>query len=150
MAQEEEQQVFCYTHADLRKDEQHDEVRRFVEFWKERTGHVPEELIFDSRLTTYPNLNKLDEMHIKFMTLRRRTKNLLKALGELPLSAWRRIALENIARAYKTPRVYDQEIALKGYAKPIRQIAIKDLGHEEPTLLLTNSLSTSPAKLVGR
>jgi hypothetical protein len=150
IAQEEEQQVFCYTNADLRKDEQHDEVLRFVEFWKERTGHVPEELIFDSRLTTYPNLNKLDEMHIKFMTLRRRTKNLLKALGELPLSAWRRIELENIARAYKTPRVYDQEISLKGYAKPIRQIAIKDLGHEEPTLLLTNSLSTSPAKLVGR
>ena len=150
VAQEEENQVFCYTNADLRKEEHNDEVLQFVEFWKERTRHVPEELIFDSRLTTYANLNKLDEMNIKFMTLRRRTKNLLKELGELPLSAWRRIELENIARAYKTPRIYDQEIWLKGYAKPIRQIAIKDLGHEEPTLLLTNSLSTSPAKLVGR
>lgn len=150
IAQEEENQVFCYTNADLRKEEHNDEVLQFVEFWKKRTRHVPEELIFDSRLTTYANLNKLDEMNIKFMTLRRRTKNLLKELGELPLSAWRRIELENIARAYKTPRIYDQEISLKGYARPIRQIAIKDLGHEEPTLLLTNYLSTSPAKLVGR
>ncbi len=150
IAQEEENQVFCYTNADLRKDEQHDEVLRFVEFWQEKTGKVPEELIFDSRLTTYANLDKLNEMNIKFMTLRRRTKKLLNALHELPLSTWRRIELDNIARAYKTPRIYDQEIALKGYAKPIRQIAIKDLGHEEPTILLTNHLATSPVKLIGR
>lgn len=150
IAQEEENQVFCYTTADLRKEEQHDEVLRFVAFWKEKTGKVPEELIFDSRLTTYANLDKLNEMHIKFMTLRRRTKKLLSALHELPLSAWRRIELDNIARAYKTPRIYDQEITLKGYAQPIRQIAIKDLGHEEPTLLLTNHLATSPVKLIGR
>lgn len=150
IAQEEENQVFCYTNADLRKEEQNNEVLQFVEFWKERTGKVPEELIFDSRLTTYANLNQLNEMNIKFMTLRRRTKKLLNELHDLPLSAWRRIELENIARAYKTPRIYDQEVALKGYTKPIRQIAIKDLGHEEPTLLLTNYLSMSPAKLVGR
>lgn len=150
IAQEEENQVFCYTNADLRKDAQHDEVLRFVEFWREKTGKVPEELIFDSRLTTYANLDKLNEMNIKFMTLRRRTKKLLNALHELPLSTWRRIELENIARAYKTPRIYDQEIALKGYAKPIRQMAIKDLGHEEPTILLTNHLATSPVKLIGR
>ena len=150
IAQEEENQVFCYTNADLRKDEQHDEVLRFVEFWKEKTGKVPEELIFDSRLTTYANLDKRNEMHMTFMPLRRRTKKLLNALHALPLSTWRRIELENIARAYKTPRIYDQEIALKGYAKPIRQIAIKDLGHEEPTILLTNHLATSPVKLIGR
>ena len=150
IAQEEENQVCCYTTADLRKEEQHDEVLRFVAFWKEKTGKVPEELIFDSRLTTYANLDKLNEMNIKFMTLRRRTTKLLSALHALPLSAWRRIALDNIARAYKTPRIYDQEIALKGYAQPIRQIAIKDLGHDEPTILLTNHLATSPVKLIGR
>jgi len=150
LAQEEETQVFCYTNADLRKSEYNDEVLQFVTFWKERTGDVPKELIFDSRLTTYANLNLLNQMNIKFITLRRRTKNLLKELDELPLSAWRRIELENIARAYKTPRIYDQKISLKRYAKPIRHIAVKDLGHEEPTLLLTNYLSTSPAKLVGR
>lgn len=150
IAQEEENQVFCYTNADLRKDEQYDEVLRFVAFWKEKTGKVPEELIFDARLTTYANLDKLNEMNIKFMTLRRRTKKLLHALHELPLSTWRRIELDNIARAYKPPRSYAQEITLKGYAKPIRQIAIQDLGHEEPTILLTNHLAASPVKLIGR
>lgn len=150
IAQEEETQVFCYTTADLRQNAPHDEVLRFVEFWREKTGKGPEELLCDSRLTTYANLAKLNEMNITCMTLRRRTKKLLNALHELPLSTWRRIELENIARAYKTPRIYDQEIALKGYAKPLRQIAITDLGHEEPTILLPNHLATSPGKLIGR
>src|SRR6266571_7612809 len=76
IAQEEENQVFCYTTADLRKDAQHDEVLRFVEFWKEKTGKVPEALLCDSRLTTYANLDKLNEMNLTFMTLRRSTTKL--------------------------------------------------------------------------
>jgi len=32
--------------ADLRKDQQNDEILRFVEFWKARTGSLPQELIF--------------------------------------------------------------------------------------------------------
>jgi hypothetical protein len=34
---------------------------------------LPEELIFDSKLTTYANLDKLNRMGIRFITLRRRT-----------------------------------------------------------------------------
>lgn len=84
LAQEEETQVFCYTNADLRNSEYHDAVLQFVTFWKERPGDVPKELIFDSRLTTYANLTLLNQMNIQCITLRRRTKNLLKELDELP------------------------------------------------------------------
>lgn len=35
-------------------------VLTFVAFWKQRTGRLPEELIFDSKLTTYANLNRLN------------------------------------------------------------------------------------------
>ena len=41
-------------------------------------------------------------------------------------------------------------MTLTDYDGPIRQIAILDLGHEEPTLLLTNQLRRSAAKLIGR
>jgi len=150
IAHEEENQVFCYTTAALRKDEPHDEVLRFVAFWQEKTGKVPEELLVDSRLTTYAHRDKLNAMPMQCMPRRRSTKKRLNALHALPLSAWRRIAREHIARAYTTPRIDDQESALKGYAKPIRQIAIQDLGHEEPTILLTHPLATSPVKLIGR
>ena len=39
--------VFCYVDADLCKADQSEAVLDFVRFWKQRTGHYPEELIFD-------------------------------------------------------------------------------------------------------
>ena len=150
LAQDASNRVFCYANADVRKSEQNDEILRFVRFWKERTGHYPEELIFDSKLTTHANLNTLNEKQIRFITLRRRTKRVLDAVHKEPLSAWRRIELENVTRAYRTPRILDHKVTLSGYNGPIRQLSVKDLGHEEPTLLLTNQLRASPSKLISR
>jgi hypothetical protein len=150
LAQDASNRVFCYANAQLRKKDQNDEILRFVDFWKERTGRNPEELIFDSKLTTYANLNRLKGMGIDFITLRRRSAKLLREIVQEPTSAWRRIELEGVARAYRTPRILDRKISLEGYKGPIRQLTITDLGHEEPTLLLTNQLQRSPAKLIGR
>ena len=150
LAQDAGNRVFCYANADVRKSDQNDEILRFAEFWKDRTGSYPEELIFDSKLTTHGNLNILNQKNIRFMTLRRRTKRILDAIHKEPISAWRRIELENVTRAYRTPRILDHKITLSDYDGPIRQIAVKDLGHEEPTLLLTNQLRASPAKLISR
>jgi hypothetical protein len=137
LAQDSKTRVFCYANADLRKDDQNDEILQFVEFWKQRTGNYPEELIFDSKLTTYVNLNKLNQMGILFMTLRRRSQKMLQQINDEPVSAWRRIELESVSRIYRTPRILDQIIALKDYQGEIRQLVVKDLGHEEPMFLLT-------------
>jgi hypothetical protein len=150
LAQDAGTHVFCYANAQLRKSEQNDEILRFVDFWKARTGKYPEELIFDSKLTTYGNLNRLNDMHIDFITLRRRSEKILREIQQEPPSAWRRIELEAVTRAYRTPRILDRKIGLKDYGGPIRQLTVTDLGHEEPTLLLTNQLTRSPAKLIGR
>jgi hypothetical protein len=150
LAEDADRRVFCYANGELRKDQQNDEILRFVEFWKQRTGHLPKELVFDSKLTTYGKLNELNRMGIDFMTLRRRSSKILGEIYQVPASAWRRIELENIARAYRTPRILDQRIELRDYEGPIRQLTITDLGHEEPTLLLTNQFRRTPAQLVGR
>jgi hypothetical protein len=150
LAQDAGTRVFCYANGELRKDQQNDEVLRFVDYWKQRTGRLPEELIFDSKLTTYANLDKLNRMGIPFITLRRRSPKLLAEIARTPTSAWRRVELESVSRAYKTPRVLDRRITLKDYDGPLRQLTIAELGHEEPTLLLTNQLSRSAAHLIGR
>jgi hypothetical protein len=150
LAQDAETRVFCYANAELRKDQQNDEILRFVDFWKQRTGRLPEELIFDSKLTTYANLSKLNQMGISFITLRRRTKKLVAEIAQAPVSAWRRIELESVSRAYRTPRILDRRVTLNDYDGPVRQLTIADLGHEEPTLLLTNQLNTSAPQLVDR
>ena len=150
LAQDAGTRVFCYANAQLRKEDQNDEVLRFVDYWKQRTGKYPGELIFDSKLTTYANLNRLNKKNIAFMTLRRRSVKMLRAIAQEPTSAWRRIELDGVGRAYKTPRIMDRKITLEGYQGRIRELTITDLGHEEPTLLLTNQLRRSPAKLIGR
>jgi len=150
LAHDADQRVFCYANAEIRKNQQQDEIIRFVEFWKERTGTLPGELIFDSKLTTYANLNRLNGMGIPFITLRRRSQRLLDEIRNEPSSAWRRVELESVSRAYRTPKILDRKIILTGYEGAVRQITITELGHEEPTLLITNQLKASARKLIGR
>ena len=150
LAQDAATRVFCYANAGLRKETQNDEILRFVDFWKERTGRLPEELIFDSKLTTYKNLNKLNRLGINFITLRRRSRKMIEAVNAEPLSAWRRIELQGVSRIYRTPRILNQKITLNDYEGLIRQTIIADLGHEQPTFLLTNQLTRAAPKLVKR
>ena len=150
LAQDADTRVFCYANAGVRKNEQNDEILAFVDFWKQRTGHLPEELIFDSKLTTYANLGRLNQLGVQFMTLRRRSPKMVAEIAAEPLSAWRRIEIEGVSRTYRTPRILDRRIALDDYAGPIRQITVADLGHEEPTLLLTNQLHRSARDLIRR
>jgi transposase len=150
LAQDADTRVFCYANAELRKNERDGEILRFVAFWKQRTGFYPEEVIFDSKLTTYAKLSELNRLGIRFITVRRRSKALLDEIAGTPISAWQRVTLESVARAYKTPRVLDREIRLKGYEGPLRQLTVTDLGHEQPTLLLTNQLKRSACHLIDR
>jgi hypothetical protein len=150
LAQDADTRVFCYANGELRKGQQNDEILRFVDFWKQRTGRLPEELIFDSKLTTYANLSELNRRGIDFITLRRRSQKLLDEVARTPTSAWRRVELEGVSRAYKTPRVLDRRITLHDYDGPLRQLTITELGHEQPTLLLTNQLTRSASHLIGR
>jgi len=48
------------------------------------------------------------------------------------------------------PHILDQRTALSGYDGPVRQVVVTDLGHEDPTILLTNQMTRSVAKLVER
>ena len=148
LAQDAEGRAFCYSNADIRKGEEAEEIFRFITFWQRTHQVLPRHLVFDSRLTTYPNLARLDAMGIEFITLRRRAPTLLKEIALLPRSAWRTLDLDVPTRKYRTPRVYDQKVRLAG--RTFRQIYILDLGHEQPTILLTNELRTPIKKLIIR
>ncbi len=148
LAQDADGHAFCYANADLRKGEEAEEIFRFISFWEKTHGERPRHLVFDSQLTTYANLARLEKMDITFMTLRRRSAALLKEVMLLPRSAWRTIELDVPARKYRTPRVFEQTITLAGAS--FRQLFIQDLGHEEPTILLTNDRKSTPTKLITR
>ena len=148
LAQDAQGRAFCYSNADLRKGEEAEEIFAFIKFWKKHHGAYPRHLVFDSRLTTYAHLARLDALGITFMTLRRRSASLLADIADLPPSAWRRVTLDVPARKFKTPRVFEQPVTLAGAT--LRQLYVLDLGHEAPTILITNDTRSSPAKLLTR
>jgi hypothetical protein len=148
LAQDATSHAFCYSNADLRKGDEAEEIFRFIDFWKAQYGRVPRELVFDSKLTIQKNLRRLDEMGIDFITLRRRDAAILEEVESLPRSAWRVVELKNVTRKFKTPRVFEKQVKIAGH--PLRQLFIQDLGHEEPTILLTNQRAPSAANLITR
>ena len=148
LAQDAGSHVFCYANADLRKGEEAEEVFHFIAFWKHTHGELPRHLVFDSKLTTQRGLARLDQMNIPFITLRRRSRKLLEQVYGLPPSAWRTLELDVPTRKYRTPRVYEQTVTLAG--RRFRQMFIEDLGHEEPTILLTNQRHAPAKALVTR
>jgi len=150
LARDAEQRVLRYARAGIAKAEQADEILRFVDFWEKHTGKPPDELVFDSKLTTYAQIDRLNQRHINFITLRRRTRKMLGDIWSRPASAWQRITLPALTRQYRTPKVLDERIHLKGYQGNIRQVTVIELGHEEPTILLTNNLKIGLTALVTR
>ena len=62
-------------------------------------------------------------------------------------SGWT-IELDVPTRKYRTPRVYEQTITLAG--RSLRQLFVQDLGHDEPTILLTNQRHTPAKALLTR
>jgi hypothetical protein len=148
LAQDADSHVFCYSNADIRKGEEANEIFRFIKFWRRQHGKPPQHLVFDSKLTTYEGLAQLDAAHITFITLRRRTKNLLSEVEQLPPSAWRQVTLDLPQRKYQTPQVFEQKVQLLKHT--YRQLFIKDLGHDQPTILLTNDAHATTRQLIIR
>jgi hypothetical protein len=147
-AQEHEKQVFCYANANLTRDEQTQEVLRFVDYWHDLTGQNPEWLYFDSKLTTYAELSELNARGVFFATIRRRGSALLKRLQQTAPSSWKSATIDIPKRRHKHVHYLDERIELDEYEGPLRQIAVTGLGREQPTLFLTNHPDVSPRAMI--
>ena len=140
--------TLVYANADLSKASQNREVIAFADHWKAVTGHDPALLIFDSKLTTQAVLAELDDRKIGFITLRARHPGVTKTLTALPATAWTSMTLGRAGNKTRRVKVHDDPgTQLSAYPRPIRQLAVTGLGHEQPTLLITNQAQL-PARQV--
>lgn len=143
-AQDHASTEMIYANADITKAEQAKEVIAFADYWSAVAGADPGLLCFDSKLTTYAMLDELCARHITFLTLRQRGPKVLEHLAALPASAWTTHTVKRSGR-YRRPHIHEEVIHLKGISHPVRQIAVRNIGHDQPTLLITNDPAT-PAK----
>ncbi|MBU4348470.1 transposase [Patescibacteria group bacterium] len=139
LAQDSDSKMLNYCNADLKKEEASEEIINFVDYWIDVKGIFKGNLVFDSKLTTYGHLNDLNKRCVKFITLRRRGKNLKDQIYNLPEDKWQIIDLKIPKRKFNKFKVHESEIPLKDYDEPIRQIIIKDHGRAEPTFVITNN-----------
>ena len=147
-AQERHSRVLCYANANFTKATQPGAVREFARFWKGVTGSFPQWLYFDSRMTPYAELSWLNENDISFATIRRRGGGLLRRLDALPASRWKTAQIDIPKRQHRRIRYVDEQVRLSDYEGSVRQVAVRGLGRERPTLFLSNNTQITPRELV--
>lgn len=139
--------IFCYSDAEVKRRKEAECVLEFVDFWKEK-GRKPSCLIFDSKFTTYENLEKLDKDNVKFITLRRRSKKLLLQLQDIPGEQWQHVKVEGPSRKHKKLKVHESEIILDKTTCYFRQIIVSGNGHEKEAFIITNDRDRTAAQIV--
>ena len=143
-AQDHASTEMVYAGADLTKAEQAREITAFADYWHDATGTGPGLLVPDSQPTTYAVLDELSARGITWLTLRKRGPKVLADLAALPASAWEHAQTKR-AGSYRRPHLHEDQVTLGGIHASIRQIAVKNIGRPEPTLLITGD-HTTPAK----
>ena len=143
-AQDHASTEMVYANADVTKTAAAREVIAFADYWAGAAGTDPGLLVFDSQLTTYAVLDELSARGIRWLTLRQRGRAVLAELAALPASAWTSARIQRSGR-YRHAQLHDELTTIKGIGSRVRQIAVANIGRDEPTLLITNDHAT-PAK----
>jgi transposase len=147
VAQEETRRLMVYATANLLREEADSMVVKFADHWKELTGHYPGRMMFDSRATTYGQLNELTQRKVGFITIRRRGAAMIKRVRSLSAKKWQHGQVDQAKGRRRKVKYLEETVSLKEHQKDLRQIVFDGLGHESPTFVLTNDL---PERLSAR
>jgi hypothetical protein len=150
-AQAVKSRLLCYSDATVVRDQAAGQLLKFVEFCRSILGADPAWVYFDSRLTTYAEMSRLNARgKTSFITIRRRGSRILRGLGDQPDSAWRRAVIDTPKRRHQNIRYLEQFIRVADYEGDLRQIAVTGLGRDKPTLLLTNNRDQTARQIMTR
>ncbi|MCA1696545.1 MAG: hypothetical protein LC749_18485, partial [Actinobacteria bacterium] len=150
-AQAVKSRLLCYSDATVVRDQAAGQLLKFVEFCRSILGSDPAWVYFDSRLTTYAEMSRLNARgKTSFIAIRRRGSRILRGLGDQPDSAWRRAVIDTPKRRHQNIRYLEQLIRVADYEGDLRQIAVTGLGRDKPTLLLTNNRDETARQVMTR
>lgn len=146
-AQDAASKLIVYTAADIHRNETNEQVLGFLSFWKKLKRGLKPTFIFDAKFTSYANLSQLNQQGIRFITLRRRGKNMVDGIEAL--APWTRIHIPHAKRKYPHPIVHESRIALPDYQGPLRQVVLRGNGREKPAFLISNDFDAPVEMLVA-
>ncbi len=146
-AQDAASKLILYTASDIKRSESDDQVLTFLSFWKGIKRGIKPTFVFDSKFTSYSKLSQLNRQGIKFITLRRRGRDLLSKVDKI--QGWEKISIPHGKRKYPNPQVYQSTISLRDYEGRVRQVIVRGNGHEKPSFLISNDFDVPVELLVG-
>lgn len=147
-AQDSQSNAIVYTRADILRKEEADEIKKFISYWKKIKGDINETLVFDCKFTKYGILDELAEEGTKFITLRKRYKQLIDRTLKIPKEEWKKVKISIPKRKYCNLSVHENKVTLRGCTNTFRQIIIKDHGRENPTFVITNNMELPLAMVI--
>lgn len=146
-AQDASSKLILYTAADIQRDEADGQVLSFLSFWRKVQRGIKPTFVFDSKFTSYAKLSQLNQQGIRFITLRRRGKNMIQDMKQL--EPWSRIHIPHAKRKYPNPLVHESTVTLPDYQGDLRQVIVRGNGHEKPAFLISNDFTSPTELLVG-
>jgi hypothetical protein len=148
-AQDAQTHNLVYANADISKAAQAREVLSFCDHWRQLSGADPATLVLDQRVTTQDVLGELDQRGVRFITLRMRSVALQRHIEAIDAKAWKTVSLDRDG-AYRKPQVVDETVTLSVYPRAVRQLVVRGLGRDAPTVIITNDLRSSAKQVIER
>lgn len=145
--------IINYGNTNVMHKNESEEVIEFLDFYKKGSSEKDinlKYLVFDSKFTNYENLKKIDEKGILFVTIRRRGKNLVDKLEQIPEKNRKTVRVEMAGNKKRSLKVVDEQIYLKGYNDNIRQISITGHGKIKPAIIITNDFDLKVESIVRK
>jgi len=144
--------IIDYADAGIRHKNESAVVLEFLDFYRDKpaSGDDLKYLVFDSKFTNYQNLDRLNKQQVKFITIRRRGKNMVDRLEQIPSSKWTTTRVEAAGNKKRSLKIFEEETRLKGYDGPVRQINIKGHGKIKPAIIITNDFELKTQEIVRK
>ena len=152
LAQDPETGILCYGDTTIRHENQNNVILEFLDFYHRdaKTDSSLKYLVFDSRFTTYQNLNNLNLRGVKFITVRRRSKALVDHINSIESSRFSKIRVEKENGKGRYVTAFEEYSAMKDYDGEIRHVYIKENEKAQPAVLITNDFTITLPKLIQK
>jgi len=161
LAQSPDSGIIDYGDTNITHRNEVDVVLEFLDFYNAQARDKADlkYLVFDSKFTNYQNLGIINRKGIKFITIRRRGKNIVERLDNILASEKKKIRVECAGNRKRILYVYEEQVMLKGYnagntlkseMECVRQVSITGHGKIKPALIITNDFDISLNDLVRK
>lgn len=148
LAHDSESGIIDYGDVNVLHKDQNAVVLEYLDFYGEHKNL--KYLVFDSKFTNYENLNRLNEKGITFITIRRRGKNIVDRIDQIPDSQWKKIRVDMAGNKKRTLKIIDETTKLQGYNGKVRQIIITGHGKIKPAIIITNDFDLPVNNIVRK